>query len=277
MNDFSSGLSADIQGFAPPGVDFQALDARAVDPRGIEQARTEFGMAHYHRHNRRRQEHLASLGLDLRNKQVLEIGAGVGDHTSFFLDRGCSVVSTEPRPENCAVFRQNMKDLVDGGYRTAGSLRLIQTDVESLDRTVPARFDIVYCYGVLYHLGDPEAALAILARRSAGLLLLETCVSFGSQFAIWMTPERKESTTQAFHGKGNRPTRRWIFTELQKHFPHVYMPRTQPAHEEFPLHWPDKRPADRKVHWSRAVFVASRRKLDAPLLLDHVPRDQTTG
>jgi hypothetical protein len=50
-----------------------------------------FHSAHYQRHNQRRQEHLASLGLDISGATVLEVGAGIGDHTSFFLDRGCQI------------------------------------------------------------------------------------------------------------------------------------------------------------------------------------------
>jgi len=50
---------------------------------------------HYQRHNQRRLEHLASLGLDIAGCTVLEVGAGIGDHTSFFLDRGCEVVTSD--------------------------------------------------------------------------------------------------------------------------------------------------------------------------------------
>ena len=53
----------------------------------------------YLRMNARRLEHLASLGLPIAGREVLEVGAGIGDLTSFFLDRGCSVTAIEPRPE----------------------------------------------------------------------------------------------------------------------------------------------------------------------------------
>lgn len=59
-------------------------------------AERHFHSIFYLRHNARRQEHLATLGLDLGNKSVLEVGAGIGDHTQFFLDRGCKVLCTEP-------------------------------------------------------------------------------------------------------------------------------------------------------------------------------------
>ncbi len=43
-----------------------------------------FATDDYRRHNSRRLEHLATLGLDLAGRKVLEVGAGIGDHTSFF-------------------------------------------------------------------------------------------------------------------------------------------------------------------------------------------------
>ncbi|MBX9771079.1 MAG: class I SAM-dependent methyltransferase, partial [Candidatus Obscuribacterales bacterium] len=105
----------------------------------------------YQRHNQRRLEHLAGLGLDLSNKHVLELGAGIGDHTSFFLDRNCEVTISEPRKENLEILK----------------LRFPTKEILSLDLESPSplnrQFDIVYCYGVLYHLADPEKALRFMA------------------------------------------------------------------------------------------------------------------
>ena len=72
-------------------------------------AEQHFHTEFYRRHNARRQEHLATLGLDLSNKSVLEVGAGIGDHTTFFLDRGCNVLCTEPREENLDVIRRRFE------------------------------------------------------------------------------------------------------------------------------------------------------------------------
>src|SRR5215472_9704948 len=128
----------------------------------------EFKHPNYQRHNGRRLEHLASLGLELRNKSVLELGAGIGDLSTFFLDRDCTLVSVEARPENCRIFADTMTALAAGGYTRGSRSRLICGDVESLDRFVEGRFDIVFCYGLLYHLRNPEAALASMADHCSG-------------------------------------------------------------------------------------------------------------
>jgi len=42
-------------------------------------------------------EHLGSLGLQLSNKRVLELGSGPGDHTGFYEQRQGTIVSVDAR------------------------------------------------------------------------------------------------------------------------------------------------------------------------------------
>src|ERR1035437_1167761 len=127
----------------------------------------------YLRHNQRRLEHLASLRLHLREATVLEVGAGIGDHTSFFLDRDCEVTSIEGRPENAELLAQ-----------THPTVTLLQFDMDAPDPSFTREFDIVYCYGLLYHLRNPSTAIDWMAKRCRKLLLLETCVSYGERKPI---------------------------------------------------------------------------------------------
>ena len=229
-----------------------------------------FRNPYYLRHNRRRQEHLATLGLDLRDRRVLEVGAGVGDHTTYFLDRGCSVLAIEPRYENCVVFAQTMHELRAQGCEAVKRCDLVNCDVESLGEYVSGNFDVVYCYGVLYHVADPQAVLQSLAARCTDLFLLETVVRFGAQESMDPVYEDYRLPSQSIHGGGNRPTRPWLFKQLKTLFAHVYVPRTQPAHEEFPTDWVDAS-SYRGNEFTRAIFIASRRPISNPVLLDHLP------
>lgn len=216
--------------------------------------RASFWTEHYLRHDMRRLEHLASLGFDFAGRSVLELGAGIGDLTSFFVDRGARVVTTEGDPANAAILAERHPDL---------DVRVIDLeDPERAAALVPEVFDVVFCYGLLYHLGDPSSALDLCAARARELLLVETCVSpeAGDVLRVHAEPPAPEN---ALHGRGCRPSRRWLFRELAARMPHVYCPRTQPAHEEFPLDWtvPVADP------WlTRATFVASRAPLDSPHL-----------
>jgi hypothetical protein len=219
----------------------------------------EFRSDHYLRHNQRRQEHLASIGLPIHSRTVLEVGAGIGDHTGFFFDRDCTVSTSDGRPGNF--------ELLASRYSWI-DVQLLDLDHPDSDFTVQA--EIVYCYGVFNHLSRPAEALAFLAGHCQDLFLLETCVAPGSEEGVSFMAEPREIPSQSLHGVGCRPTRSWIARELRRNFPFVYLPITQPWHPEFPLDWA----AEQESKLVRAVFVASRSRLDNPLLSTEIPDRQ---
>jgi SAM-dependent methyltransferase len=207
----------------------------------------------YLRHNARRQEHLASLGIPVTGTSVLEVGAGIGDHTHYFLDRDCRVTITEAREENLRLLRKR--------YPSADIRHL---DLENPVALVGALFDTVYCYGTLYHLNNPASAIRFLGDNCGGMLLLETCVSFGEDISTNPISEDRRTPSQAVSGSGCRPTRPWVMQELQKNFEFVYVPVTQPNHEEFPIDW--TRPDRHTAVLARAVFIGCRSRLESPIL-----------
>ncbi|MGD1872792.1 MAG: class I SAM-dependent methyltransferase [Mastigocoleus sp.] len=222
---------------------------------------TAFHSEVYLNHNQKRLEHLASLGLNINNSSVLEVGAGIGDHTGFFLERGCEVLSTEPRIENLRVLQSRHKRVCT-----------LNLDMENPPGKLQGLFDIVYCYGLLYHLATPREGIDFMAKHCCNLLLLETCVSSGSGEYINLCDEYAADMTQSISGKGCRPTRKWIYSQLKRHFEFVYMPITQPNHPEFPIDWTsiESNPND----LIRSIFIASRHKLNNPLLVEEIPMQQ---
>lgn len=208
-----------------------------------------FITAYYQRHNQRRQEHLASLCLPLSHKSVLEVGAGIGDHTSFFLDRQCQVVSTDGR-----------RELLDLLQKRHANVTVFSWDIESPPPVEIPISQIVYAYGILYHTSSPLLALGYMASLCSEMLLLETCVSFGDEESVNLTGETINDPTQALRGTGCRPTRRWVFNALQALFPYVYLTKTQPCHEEFPVDWTCAK-GEAPEGLTRSVFVASRAPL----------------
>ena len=223
----------------------------------------DFHSDFYLRITQRRLEHLAHLGLDLSGQTVLEVGAGMGDLTSFFTDRDCRVRCTEPRGANLKVLQARFVEDPN-------------VDVGFLDLNAPVceageSYEIVYCYGVLYHLEHPVEALAFLAGQCNKLMLVEGCVTPGNEEALNPVREDRHALTQGISGRGCRPTRAWIMAQLRKHFAHVYVPTTQPNHLEYPIDW-DAEPTTRLT---RATFVASRQPLDNPLLTKSLPMRQS--
>jgi ubiquinone/menaquinone biosynthesis C-methylase UbiE len=212
-----------------------------------------FYSPHYQRHNRARLSHLASLGLPLTGRKVLEAGCGPGDHTGFYLERGCSVYAVDARQECIAAVQARYPEV-----------NIAQVDLNSANalRSL-GQFEVVHCYGLLYHLEDPKTGIANMASVCSDLLLLESCVSGHGSEDVYPAHELAIDFTQSVHGLGCRPTRQWLFKTLEQYFPFVYQTRTQPNHPEFPLDWST---ASDETGLIRIVLVASRTALDMPLL-----------
>ncbi|MBN2642044.1 MAG: methyltransferase domain-containing protein [Victivallales bacterium] len=215
----------------------------------------------YQSHNKKRLEHLASLGLDIAGRTVLEVGAGIGDHTNFFLEKGCEIVSSDAREENIKVLASRYPEI-----------KVLLLNLDEPPMNYEELFDIVYCYGLLYHLSRPAEAIDFMAKCTKKFLLLETCVSFGNDVSVNLCRENRLDPTQALSGSGCRPTRKWVYKQLKKHFEFVYLPITQPNHEEFPTDWTS---FQTKNGLSRSIFIGSRELLKNSLLTETIPLKQT--
>jgi FkbM family methyltransferase len=211
--------------------------------------------------NEARLRHLASLGLDIRGKRVLEVGAGIGLHTAFFEELGCTVLCTDGRKEN-------VKEL----HRRHPNRKARVFDLDAIGAVESlGLFDVVYCYGTLYHLQRPDEAIRRLASMCRELFLLETMVLPETGSSIQFVSEDAATVNQAMGGQGCRPTRQWVMERLRLHFGYAYITRTQPLHPEFHLDW--SRPILGKNH--RAIFVASKTPLQNHRLSDALLERQT--
>jgi Methyltransferase domain len=215
----------------------------------LPRAESVFLQKQYQMHNVARLRHLESLALPIAGKSVLEFGAGIGDHTFFYLTKGCRVVSTDVRRE--------LLEVLTSRFDVTALVINAETDrqkIQALDKV-----DIVHCYGLLYHIQTPMEFLQSLGSK-CDLLLLETCVSHDlREDGEYIVRENSQDPTQAISGLGCRPTRRWVYNVLRGSFRHVYFPRTQPAHPEFPVNWGIELEDRSKL--IRAVFIASQTDL----------------
>lgn len=232
---------------------------------------SEFHSVSYLRSNFRRLEHLAQLGLPLAGKTVLEIGAGIGDLTSFFLDRDCTVTSTEAQAVNVEAFRRRYSE---EQLWAAERLRILQCRIDQLRECGVEPHEVVMCYGVLNQLGTPEEALEALADFCRGFLLLELGVDSGENRdddAVRLARQDPFSFGGSVDGGACLPTRRWVYERLKRRFEHVYVTLLQPDYDRFRVYW--KRPASGRTQ-HRVVFVASRTPLRNPMLVEGIPQLQ---
>lgn len=209
--------------------------------------------------NEERLKHLASLKLSLHNKSVLEVGAGIGLHTIFFEKLNCDILSTDARQENIDYIQSHYKN------RKVKLLQVAKLD----DYNDIGQFDIVYCYGLLYHTDEPRKVLESLSKVCRGQLLLETCVTPGDHIGVHLCRE-SNSYDQAVGLVGCRPTRRWIMDTLRELWGYAYVSKMQPNHYQFPTDWE----IPTKSRNYRAVFVGSKNELENQLLCKDLPTIQ---
>jgi SAM-dependent methyltransferase len=150
-------------------------------------------------------------------KRVLDVGCGVGHHSAFCTEAGAEVVGVDGRPENIAAMA-TLYPKVTG----------VVGDPQKTDLTPLGSFDIVHCFGLLYHVESPVAALRRLAAVCREQLMWR-----------W----------------------RWIG------FAHVYGTTAPPDHPDFLFEWRNSLDTARDGHNLRCILVASRSALACPHLV----------
>lgn len=91
-------------------------------------------------------------------QHVLEIGAGIGNLSSFLLDRG-RVVLTDAAPEYLAYLRER--------FGARPNVRVVRLSLPAVDgAALGERFDTIVCLNVLEHVDDDRGSL----RAMRGLL-----------------------------------------------------------------------------------------------------------
>ncbi len=211
--------------------------------------------------NSARLRHLDTLGLPISGKSVLEVGGGIGLLSSFFEKKDCRIVTTDGRQENVDV----MKKLYP--HRDIRKFDLLDfNSYKLLDN-----YDIIFCYGTLYHTPDPEGVLKHLSHLCNEMILLETCVTPGNHSAEHLIRE-SETMDQAIGLIGCRPTRPWIMSALKRFYGYAYVSKTQPNHIDFDTDWVI--PSKKLNH--RAVFLGSKIPLSNASLSDRLIDHQET-
>jgi SAM-dependent methyltransferase len=206
--------------------------------------------------NEARMRHLESLKLPLKDKTVLDVGCGIGHLAQFFVRRGCRVVCVDGRQENIDELRSRYPGI---------KASVIDVEKDSLDQF--GTFDIIFCYGLLYHLENPLAALRNMAPVCKELLLLETIIC-DHIVPILRIVEESLTVSQALRGLGYRPSPSYVAMALNRvGFPFVYMPKTPPEHPEFRFKWENNIDWHRDGHHLRCIFIGSKTQQQNPGLI----------
>ena len=176
-----------------------------------------FRNEHYLAINKARMDHLESLNINWKDKSFLELGAGIGDFTEWLTEHGAIVTAIDGR-------RENVDYLLQLGY---DAYWLDLNERHEFRFELRERFDIAFCYGLLYHLTRPWNLLRSL--YCIPTLLLETRIAetFHDEY------EPNDDPSQSITGHAFIPTRDMLWGALSISWQDVGIPIPLPLHDEY--------------------------------------------
>lgn len=130
-----------------------------------------------------------------QGKTLLELGAGHGDIGNAFHTMGATVTSSDAR-----------KEYIENISKTYPHLQTLLIDGDI--NTIPAKYDIIVHWGLLYHLAEIEDHLEDVA-KNCDILLLETEVYDSDEDDSYISTYEC-GFDQAFNSRGIRPSQPYV-------------------------------------------------------------------
>ena len=204
-----------------------------------------------------RLEHLATLGLPVGGRSVIDVGGGIRPAVRVLRPPAAatSYAWTAGR-SNIAQLRAHYPER-----------RAAVVDVETDELVAHGSFDVVFCYGLLYHLSDPLAFLGRAATICRELMIVETCTITDSEERVLFLVDDPDDPTMSLSRVASRPSPAYVVASLRlSGFEHVYSPVRLPRHKDFEYERRNDMSHLRDGNAMRDVFVASRTALELPEL-----------
>lgn len=185
-----------------------------------------FDQGHYDLLNRARGCVLRLLLDELKNplglQSAIDVGCGLGHFASFLQVLGFDVTAVDGRQQNA-----------DETRRRHSNIRVFPFDVQ--DPRLPAlgKFDLVLCFGLLYHLENPMLAIRHLIEMTGKLLLVEGVV-YPADEPIMAMIEESPHEDQGLNHMAFYPTESCLLKMFYRAgFAHAYRFTVQPDHPDY--------------------------------------------
>lgn len=116
-------------------------------------------------------------GIALKDRRILDVGAGIGLATFFIRRIGYDVVALEPGGTGFEVNHELFLALRD--YLDCKDVTLLSIGAEALDPERHGEFDVMFSANVLEHVADLSAVVAAMAGAlSPGGVMVHTCANY---------------------------------------------------------------------------------------------------
>lgn len=215
-----------------------------------------FDKPHYVDITEARLSHLKFLELPVAGKKVIDVGCGIGRLSEFFANQGCDTFCIDGRFENIKILKELYPE------RKAAVV-----DLETSQILEYGKFDIVFCYGLLYHLADTFGFIKNAFRICNEMMIIETCITDANDPVLLLVKEQQNKVTQAVSGIGSRPSPSYVVACLYlAGFKYVYTPVELPNHKQFKYKRVDDFSHLRDGEPIRDIFIASHKKIPSSKL-----------
>ncbi|MED4912159.1 methyltransferase domain-containing protein [Brevibacillus centrosporus] len=218
---------------------------------------TVFDMPGYLEITQARLAHLASMNLHLSGKSIIDVGCGTGRLTEFLLNQGANVFAIDGREDNIQQLRMFYPNV-----------RADVVDLETDELLKYGLFDIVFCYGILYHLSDPLHFIKNAEKLCRDMILIETCITDALEPICKIEVEDGTNNSQSIHHAGSRPSPAYVIFCLKKAgFPFIYAPKEKPAHPQFHYTTQNNYASHQNGHLIREIIIASKNPVNSDQLV----------
>jgi SAM-dependent methyltransferase len=185
-----------------------------------------FDQSHYDALNAARGETVARLLPELKHrlnlKTALDLGCGLGHYAEILHQHGLDVLAVDGRAEN-----------VEEARRRFPHLKFRVADAQNPELAQLGKFDLVFCFGLLYHLENPFRVVRSIAELSSKLTLIEGIVYPSPEPAMVLMDENT-GADQGLNYMAFYPSEPCLIKMLRRSgLSHCYNPALMPAHPEY--------------------------------------------
>ena len=210
-----------------------------------------FDAKHYELLNEARGGTFASVFAPLKGtldlNTAVDIGCGLGHFTSFLSQLGLDVLGVDAREENVLEARARFPHL-----------NFAVADAQDPNLSSLGQFDLVFCYGLLYHLENPFVTIRNIAKMARKLATVESVV-YPSPEPILVLLEENACEDQGLNYMAYYPSEASLVKMLMKSgLDECYLPTKFPSHPAYAL--------GRSGFRQRTIIFAARSPLDLDLL-----------